>query len=165
MNDDILTHEAAEALLQRYFAAETTLAEEEQLRAYFRSGHAAPELRAYDPLFDYWARARVHAGERKSRQKRAKRLPLRRMMAAAAAILLLLTVYLTYPNEPAGRSFPIAAATTPEPTPIDWSRYEVTDPEEAVRVLHGALKTASSELNRGTRITVRELRSAHQLIR
>ena len=40
-------------LLEKYFEAETTLAEEKELRAYFSSKEVAPEHEPYRPLFQH----------------------------------------------------------------------------------------------------------------
>ena len=40
-------------LLDNYLEAETSLAEEKELEAYFLSGNVAPELEEYIPLFSF----------------------------------------------------------------------------------------------------------------
>jgi hypothetical protein len=40
-----------EGLLEAYFEGNTTLAEEAQIRAYFRQEKVAPQLKQYEPLF------------------------------------------------------------------------------------------------------------------
>ncbi len=57
---------------------------------------------------------------------------------------------------------PIAEAKTKT---IDWSKYEVTDPEEAYIVLRNALGTASAEMNRSARITIREISEARRILK
>lgn len=47
-----------EVLVEKYFDAEISLREEEELRAYFSSGDVAPGLEAYKPLFSYFEGAR-----------------------------------------------------------------------------------------------------------
>lgn len=154
MNHRELTDAEAEVLLHRYFAAETSLAEEERLRAYFRSGQVPDHLRGYDPLFGYWDLRRAR------RSARRRSLPRRALAAAGAAAAILAGVlFLPGPGQPPAPA-PTAAATTT----IDWSKYEVTDPNEAYRVLRGALGTASEQLRRGPAITVRQLRAAKDVI-
>ncbi|MBW2960607.1 hypothetical protein [Mesonia aestuariivivens] len=46
-------------LLNKYFEAETTLAEEKELEAYFLSGNVAPELEEYIPLFSFLEKERT----------------------------------------------------------------------------------------------------------
>lgn len=51
------------ALLEKYWQAETTIAEEEALTAYFRGAHVDPELAAYREMFSYFhEEAQVSAG-------------------------------------------------------------------------------------------------------
>jgi hypothetical protein len=51
------------SLLEKYWQAETTIAEEEVLAAYFQGDRVDPELQAYSDLFSYFhEEARVSAG-------------------------------------------------------------------------------------------------------
>ena len=47
-----------EKLLEKYFEATTTVAEEQQLREYFTSGDVAAHLKQYTSLFAYFSGAR-----------------------------------------------------------------------------------------------------------
>ena len=134
-----MNHARATALLERYFAGETTLAEERDLNHYFQREDIAPELAPYAPLFAYWDRERqVSAPPRKG----TRRLNYQRtLLAVAAALLLLLAVRGTYLwQQPNLTNFPVA-----ERQPVDWSRYEITDRAEAARTLRAAL-TLTGEL-------------------
>ncbi len=153
-----MTYEQASALLDLYFAGESTLADEAQLRSYFRAGPVDPRLAPYASLFAYWAAASDVTAPRQAQP--ARRLPLRWLAAVAVALALVLVANgWQRPAQPLS-AFPIAEAK-----PVDWSKYEITDQKEAYLVLRAALKTASTELNRGPRITVRELRQATEALR
>jgi len=150
-----MTTETVNELLERYFAGTTSLAEEADLRAYFTGNNVAPELAQYTPLFAYWQLAATSPAA--VQPAKSRRLPIRWLSAAAASVLLLLAanIWLQPDHEQSDTS--IAEVKT-----IDWSKYEVTDQEEALRILHGALKTASTELNRAPRAAANQLRTIRQ---
>ena len=52
---------------------------------------------------------------------------------------------------------PGLASAPPEATAIDWSKYEVTDPDEAARLTRAALAEVSTRLRRGSALTAVEL--------
>lgn len=165
-----MNHDHIRRLLDRYEAAETTLAEERELRAYFQADDGvAADLRRYAPLF---AVQRVLAKAapttapsgpwdaapttlRVAHRRRTRWLGL----AAAAAVALLIALAL--PNlisEDAPGPLAQNSTTTTPPTPaVDWSKYEITDPEEAVRLTRGALATVATGLRSGGELTHREL--------
>ena len=129
-----MNHARATVLLERYFAGNSTLAEERDLQTYFRdTADVPPELVSYAPLFAYWDRERqVSAPLRKVTRRRNWR---RTLLAVAAALLLLLAVRGTYLwQQPSLTTFPVA-----ERQPVDWSRHEITDRAEAARTLRAAL--------------------------
>ncbi|MFT6000862.1 MAG: hypothetical protein ACI81P_003327 [Neolewinella sp.] len=154
-----MTHTTAKKLLDRYFLEETTLVEEQQLRAYFRAGDIHPDLAAYPPLFSYWEQAGEIVAPKAKRPAVRLKLPMRWLTAAAASAVLLLSLN-TWVGPTETTPPPIAEAQ-----PIDWSKYEVTDPEEAYRLLRGALKIASTEINRGPKITIRELGEVSKMLK
>jgi hypothetical protein len=47
-----------EKLLEKYFDANTTVAEEEQLKEYFTKAEVAPQLKQYAPMFTYFSEAK-----------------------------------------------------------------------------------------------------------
>jgi len=75
-----------EKLLERYFEAETTPAEEREIRAYFASEEVAPHLEQYRPLFQYLnvAKEERYMGEVAIR---SRRMNYRWISVAAVAVL------------------------------------------------------------------------------
>lgn len=157
-----MTHSEAEILLHRYFEGTTSLDEVTRLREYFRAGDVHPDLAELDPLFAYWDEAANIVAPPVKKAPVRRRLPLRWLSAAAAAVLLLFAAGTWLNQQPSLTDFPIAAV---EAKTIDWSKYEVTDPEEAYKVLRSALGTASAEMNRSARITVKEISAARKALR
>ncbi|NJB86849.1 hypothetical protein GGR26_002626 [Lewinella marina] len=154
-----MNHERATALVERYFAGETTLAEEAALKDYFRTADpVAEELKPYAPLFGYWEReARITAPPARRRRRRLPRV----LLALAAALLLLLVVRGVHRMyAPPLSDFPVAERAPA----VDWSRHEIKDEEEAMRFLRTVLNTTSQHMTRGTAITLRELRKADQIL-
>ena len=150
-----MTNERITELVERYFAGETTRAEETALRDYFHRGPVAPDLEAYAPLFRYWReQAAISAPAR-------RRLPLRRVLLAFAAALALLLVARTVHRHETPRlsNFPVA-----ERQPVDWSRHEITDEREALRFLHTVFKQTSERITEGPEITLRELRQVERIL-
>lgn len=163
----MMTHLEAEILLHRYFEGTSSLNEEMRLREYFRAGDVHPDLAELDPLFAYWDEAAKVMAPPTLPQAAAKRkltagrrkMPLRWLSSAAAAALLLFAAG-TWFNGPLDTRTAQAETKT-----IDWSKYEVTDPEEAYKVLRNALGTASAEMNRSARITVKEISAVRSVLK
>ncbi|MFY8065226.1 MAG: hypothetical protein ACOVNM_01920 [Flavobacterium sp.] len=51
-----------EILLEKYFEAETSIAEEKELKDYFASSDVAPHLEHYKPIFGYVTQAKQEQG-------------------------------------------------------------------------------------------------------
>ena len=147
-----------EDLLERYFAGHTTLAEEQELRRRFRGGGVPDHLAELDPLFAYW-----DAAARPVRRAHPRRRPARWLTTAAAVALLLVAArWWTAADPVALNDFPLAEAAA---APVDWTAHEVTDPTEALRLLRGALNTASTGLNHSGTVTLQRLHDAATQIR
>ncbi|MHA3786773.1 hypothetical protein ACX0HA_01080 [Flavobacterium hauense] len=121
---------AIEKLLEKYFNAETTIAEEKDLKLYFSSPDVAPHLEQYKPMFGYFSK--------QDEQKFDKALPLKTKkryaawISVAASVVLfsgLLTFYNTQPAEE------------------DLGTYD--DPEVAFRETQKALQMLSTNVNVG----------------
>ncbi len=76
-----------ENLLEKYFEATTTVAEENELRTYFSQDNVAPHLQEYKPMFAYFSIAK----EERSTQNvplKTKRVTYKWISVAAAAVLV-----------------------------------------------------------------------------
>ncbi|MBG7630652.1 MAG: hypothetical protein IZT56_09485 [Bacteroidetes bacterium] len=85
-----------EKLLQKYLDAETTIAEENELRTYFLSDNVAPHLEEYQALFGYFSNSQ--------KEKLTKPIQLKtkktnwKWLSVAASVVLLVSVYTGYQN-------------------------------------------------------------------
>jgi hypothetical protein len=104
MKDPVRIHD----LLEAYYLGNTSIAEEEELREYFRSGEFPEELTAEAELFGYFSQERAANGNKKLEDKITRVIDAKRPEAgnvfsrwktywisgAAAAILILITVFI-----------------------------------------------------------------------
>jgi len=78
-------------LLEKYFEATTTVAEEEQLRDYFSQDSVAPHLEQYAPMFTYFSKAK---DERFTKQVPLKpRVSYHKWISIAAVAVMAFGIY------------------------------------------------------------------------
>ena len=85
-----------EKLLEKYLNAETTIAEENKLRAYFTGNEVAPHLQGYIPLFGYFSESKNERFTKTIQLKSQKRNW--KWLSVAASVVLLVSVYSGYQN-------------------------------------------------------------------
>lgn len=119
-----------EALLEKYFAAETSVKEEEKLKAYFCSGKVAPQFQEYIPMFSYFNLAKEENFSGKVQFKSASK-KVYSWVAVAASIVILMGVVLQQDNDLS-----------------EYGTYE--DPELAMQKTREALQMVSMYMNDGT---------------
>ncbi len=149
-------------LLDRYFEAETSPAEEQELRALFRTPPEDPELVAYAPLFADWRESERSVGAAPDLEARilaslreespVRRLTPRGWMARAAAIALLLAGGWWGLTEYRDRQASLA---------LTRDTYE--DPEEALRQVEAALAMVSGAMQHGEDLTRESVRPTEGL--
>lgn len=124
-----------EALLDKYFEGETSIAEEKQLKAYFGSPGVAQHLEQYRPLFGYFE-------EQKQTQQFDKTIPLKpgkrkiyvAWLSVAASVVVMFGMFMFLNNN--------------EPSQVhDLGTYN--DPEVAFRETQKALNMLSQNVNVG----------------
>ena len=98
-----------EKLLEKYLNAETTIAEEKELKNYFSKGNVAPHLEEYETLFGYFSTSK---NERftKTIQLKSRKLNWK-WLSVAASIVLLVSVYTGYQNNQERKAEKIMADT------------------------------------------------------
>lgn len=149
-----------ERILDRYFAGESTLAEEQELRAYFEREDIPAEWEKYRALFQYFKASKAVQSQRNFEVAvRRSRRSFRGWWAYAAAIALLLSVayYLLPPSVPDAP--PLVAST------INWEQFEPASEAEAAKILHGALKKTANALQDGFRVAAEEVRQVEAIVK
>ncbi|MFK8056549.1 MAG: hypothetical protein AB8F78_10550 [Saprospiraceae bacterium] len=174
------------ALLDRYEAAETSVAEERELKALLQAADLPAEFAPYQQWFgiqtviqtakstkpfaeapwlaptkngaDHGKQPQLRVVSKRSGLK--ARPKLRIAIAAAVMLAVVMTAgffFLSNENSLTA-SQPIASNNIVEAqVAIDWSKYEITDPEEATRITRAALSNVSRRIENGSRITSKEV--------
>lgn len=172
-------------ILAKYWQAETTVAEEEQLAAWFQRQDIPADLEPVRELF-LWraAESQVRPGDdfgRRILKRIAATEPRRtvipfRMAAAAAVIVCLaagLLIAVIAPREPAPDVVAVRqSATPPGSTPQTPSIREATaaprvkdtytDPRQALAAVRNALLLASVRMDKGEQITQKNITRLHK---
>lgn len=118
-----------EILLDKYFDAETSIAEENQLKMYFSSPDVAPHLEQYRPMFGYFAQT--------GKQRFEKTIPLKSekryvgWLSVAASVVIAVGVFTFINKEPQE----------------DLGTFD--DPEVALKETQKALTMLSVNVNKG----------------
>ena len=122
-----------EQLLEKYFQAETTIAEEKELKAYFSSNDVAPHLAKYQALFGYFETQKETQFEQKLPLQPRKQNTVKWIGIAASFVVLFgLATFYFYPSEPKHE---------------DLGTYD--NPEEAFAATQKALLMVSEQVNIG----------------
>lgn len=123
-----------EKLIEKYFEAETTLAEEKELKAYFSSENVAPPLEQYKAIFGYTAQAKQEQFTA-AVSLNSKKSNLVVWISVAASVVVLLSVGLFTFNH------------YNQPVNENYGTYD--DPEVAFRETQKALEMISQSVNEG----------------
>ncbi len=123
-----------EKLIEKYFEAETTLAEEKELKAYFSSENVAPPLEQYKPIFGYTAQAKQEQFTAAIPLKAKNRNYILWLSVAASVVVLLGVGFFTFNHYN-------------QPITEDFGTYD--DPEVAFRETQKALEMISLSVNEG----------------
>ncbi|MEL7221680.1 MAG: hypothetical protein AAGJ93_10200 [Bacteroidota bacterium] len=150
-------------LIERYFAGESTLQEEQQLRAYFQRADIDSDLKQYQPLFQFF---RTEQAEKTSQQftqqlEQAPKTRIRhiawRWAAVAATVVLLFVAGGYWLNQQDGSTAQTAST-------IDWSQYEPKTEAEALLITKKALSRTSSVINKSLVSAGDELDNLQQVL-
>ena len=125
-----------EKLIEKYNNAETTLAEEAQLRAYFTSNNVAPHLEHYKPMFLYFSQSQQEQYT-KDVPLKPKRTKLYQWISVAAVAVLMLGIFI-----PNWTSDPRTLADYP---PEDQKMY--LEAKEALAMLSDKFSDGTSSIS------------------
>jgi hypothetical protein len=135
-----------EALLEKYFDGETSIAEEKELQGYFSTHHVAPHLEKYTALFNHFTVAKeqqfkqeipfleIQKDESTNQKQNQKRNLAWISIAASVVVLMGIGTYVFYNWEPVNNS-------------KDLGTYD--DPEVAFKETQKALSLLSKNVNVG----------------
>ncbi|WP_335964469.1 hypothetical protein [Galbibacter sp. PAP.153] len=118
-----------EELLEKYFEATATVAEENELRSYFSQERVAPHLEEYKPLFNYFSVAKEEKSTQDVPLKPRRNTSYLKWISVAAVAALVFGIYLNRPGTA--------------------SLHEEYTPEE-IRSAQLALALLSDNFNKGT---------------
>lgn len=127
-----------ENLLEKYFQGETSIAEENQLRAYFSSSNVAQHLEQYKPMFGYFSQAKEQKSTYEIPLQTKKRNTAWLSIAASAVVLLGIGTYF-YVSE--------SKTNTAVASQTELGTYD--NPEEALAATQKALALLSNNVNVG----------------
>ncbi|TRZ43650.1 hypothetical protein [Robertkochia solimangrovi] len=88
-----------EALLEKYFEADTSIAEEKVLQDYFNSDEVAPHLEQYASMFQFF---KISGEERSTRAiplKPGRKVYLLKWISVAAVAALLVGIFINQPSQ------------------------------------------------------------------
>ena len=123
-----------EALLEKYFEGETSIAEEKELKDYFSSSNVAPHLEQYRQLFGYFAKAKEGKFKQKVSLNSEKRKVAWLSIAASIVVMLGIGTYAYFNTNTANES-------------KELGTYD--DPKEALEATQKALAMLSNNVNVG----------------
>lgn len=149
-------------LLDKYFAGESSLQEEAQLRQLLEQEPLSEEHQAYQEWFqlldeepnlslgdDFDLKVMQAIETSVKPQAKIRRLSISWVLRVAAVFALLATGLWWMTQSNAVIEEPVVVA---EAKVIDWSKYEPKTPEEAFQVTRKALRKVATEFNEGTAI-------------
>lgn len=152
-----MTKPDIQTLLDKYFEGETTLEEENRLKAYFQKQEVDPAFLPFQPLFQFFESEKQAALSEDFEQKLLEKIQARpafrlrflnSYLARAAAVAAVITgVVVMLPNHP----------TPDEAIAINWEQYEPQSDEEALAEATAALELLASKLNGGAKKASKEL--------
>ncbi len=153
------------ALVEKYWAGETTIAEEKALKTYFSSNQVDAELLPYVSMFQYFEASKKQilvkpieallVAENKQVIKPFIRSKIYLIRRIAAAILLLIFASIGYQK--------MQIPSKAERMEAYWASKEIKNPKEAFLKTKAALLLVSKKLNNGTEAALQQVAKVQQV--
>jgi hypothetical protein len=143
-----MTRDNIQLILEKYFAGESSLDEEKQLKQYFTEADVAHELKQYQPLFQYLKEEKnIKMARQIELPKPIPHLKSRQWFwkAAAAAIALLIVSIVSFKQLQKHNSPSTLAHKNPNYIVLD----EGDDPQKAFEQAQAALMLVSKKMRKG----------------
>eukprot|EP00389_Voromonas_pontica_P007683 GDKH01011590.1.p1 GENE.GDKH01011590.1~~GDKH01011590.1.p1 ORF type:complete len:182 (-),score=8.79 GDKH01011590.1:111-656(-) len=102
-----ISEKEIETILEKYFEATTTVAEENELKVYFSQEEVAPHLEEYKPLFNYFSIAKEEKSTQDIPLKPRKNRSYLKWISVAAVAVFVFGIYLN--NRPSTQVTPTIA--------------------------------------------------------
>lgn len=155
-----MDYNTVKSLLDKYFAGETSLADEQQLREYFKREDIPEEWLSYRALFTYFGSEQDRGTSSQFDQRWSEARPKRRLRvvswwSAAAAVVLLLV---------ASWNFLQQGEESKQTATIDWSKYEPQSDAEALQLAKHAFTRTSSAMYQGLNRAATEVESVKKIM-
>ncbi len=139
-------------LVDKYWEGETSLKEEQQLRAYFNSSKVDPRLKSVQPLFVFFKQEQAKESQRPLRLWQVfRQRPQRLWGLVAASVAVLLTIGCWFYQQQQQLPQVDNLAESQISNTLEKDTYE--DPKEAFEKAKAALMRVSKGLNKGVRQT------------
>jgi len=137
-----MTSENLKELIEKYFEAETTLEEENELKSYFSQAEILPEFEQYRAVFSYWQSQMDEEREFTEMELLETIQPKRNYRfefwsAAAVIVILISALWIWAPQKQSNEA----------PNQLYADTYD--DPEIALEEAKKILAMVSSKMNRG----------------
>lgn len=151
-------------LVEKYWAGETSVAEEKALKTYFNGPDVSQDLKKYASIFQYLANAKqetltpsvddllAQRREGTPLKIRTKRFSYR---SIAAAVLVLIFAGLGFQK--------LQTPSKAERIATYWASKEIKDPKEAFVKVKAALLMTSKKLNNGTEAALQQVSKVQQV--
>lgn len=133
-------------LIEKYENGETTLREEQQLKAYFSQAEIDPEMEVYRPMFQYFLKEKQEQFTKDVPLKPKKTINLYKWISVAAVAVLMFGAYYQFVVTPSQQAVdPVLAQQTREALNLLSSKLNLGT--ENINLLSSNFKKGAEQIN------------------